>query len=512
MAQTWLEQFIEWIYNTFTKPITDYFKKSTGDASKFYAMRMLSEGETWEEVNKLYPDLKREDFPEMRNVAEVAFKALIDGSQALATAGLAASETLQPALQSTAETLGKLITAPFTTWMKTQIQNPPTTKSRILYTDAQLAGIALVGGSAAAIGVTHIVGQLLDATQPVKGWGFQSLVGHVAQVAGVTVPAGFVLSPYFRSWVTEPIARFNREEYEETDLAKVVFDELLLRRYLTVEQWHEWVKKLGYPTNQRDLAVKLISTEIPLRTLRMVHKFDPYPDDELTTLIKRLGYDLTQIPKLLKYVKEGSTPEEKVLAIGNWLEALEKGLRTEAIVRKKLEDFGYDSESIQLALDLHVVKALDTERDVLDSEVKSAFSKGIVTEQRAREMWTSLRYDAEAIEIKVQLVNWQKEQAQKDVSVSTYERLYVAGQIDRRAFFEKLGELGLSAEGITTELASADLKMTIPIDRLSKSEVLAAFKAQVRDQDWTEKRLRDMNVPEDDLSVLLALHAPKVAA
>ena len=345
-------------------------------------------------------------------------------------------------------------------------------------------------------GAVLSAGKLTDILANSLGYSWQSYIAY---------------TPPIKWGLAGPLERFYAKKYRNLPTTIGTALEFYSKDKIDRDTCDQRLAEQGVSIPDSTTLMDIAFTNIPVRTLRTLHKTFPEIDLKLTDRFKQLRYNPSDFDLLTKYIESTEDVQTKELSITTAGKAYNKGLRTDSWFREFLKTQGFNDDSISLYVDLYKSEELDTERTIMKSDVVSALKAGKIDEAKARQWLGDLRYTTEAINLLISLATTTKNAELRDASISVYENLYINNRLDENAYRDKLKSLGVSESGIDAYIDRDNLKKIEKPNLLSQSDILSAYSKGLKDGQWTSDYLKLLGYSLDDVDVLLELHAPKAA-
>jgi hypothetical protein len=190
------------------------------------------------------------------------------------------------------------------------------------------------------------------------------------------------------------------------------------------------------------------------------------------------------------------------------------GILTRAQVKRSYLDGGYDTEHAENLTEWTVRDTTASEKDLVKSEVLSAYKKGLLDPGSAKAALTDMGYTAETIAMLLSLADYQKV-TEKKAPVKTLQRAdltraYLDGLMQKTELGAGLLELGYAADEVTLILAMIDAEQGTRKQAgnkdLAKSELETAYSKGIIDAGRFRQALADLgyDVAEIDFITTLA--------
>jgi len=199
-----------------------------------------------------------------------------------------------------------------------------------------------------------------------------------------------------------------KEERIEADKQLTKSEILQMFRYHLIDEQTalNGLEALGYDPNEARLLIQLTKAKIPTERIskgRDLSKSDilqalrlgVISENEAVDMLKRIGYDDTEIGILLAINKRRMEKEPKLrkreLVKSDVIKALRLGLITAEEARTYLRNLGYSDADISILLKFGEVHE-ERHRELTTSEIGRAFREGIISEAEAKAYWKNLGY------------------------------------------------------------------------------------------------------------------------
>jgi hypothetical protein len=150
-------------------------------------------------------------------------------------------------------------------------------------------------------------------------------------------------------------------------------------------------------------------------------------------------------------------------------------------------------------------------KDLAESAIKQAYARRLITRDAALEQLMELGYNEEEADFVLSIwdfdffqnPDWRSDVNPKQLTRSVIEEAYARGLIDANAAAAQLEELGFTPEDAALLLQLVDLKTSTDTADLEAAIAIEQFRAAVIDEAQLAASLRDLEIPEARIELLV---------
>ncbi len=226
--------------------------------------------------------------------------------------------------------------------------------------------------------------------------------------------------------------------------------------------------------------------------------------DVYETLIKQ-GYKPKHAAFLRDNITLGTEDTNKSASLSRMREAVKKGIRTRDEYRKHLASLDYSKEAIELEIELINYDMLTDRRELSISQIKSAYMQGVLTKT---DVYTGLKEFTYSIDdIGILIDTWNAEKAPKILKLNQGNILSAlkAGVLSKSQALARLQQLNYNAQDATVLVETALTSVKSSSMRVSLAILLEARKINAISQAEFETRLKSEGIDTNDIAILSKL-------
>ncbi len=217
---------------------------------------------------------------------------------------------------------------------------------------------------------------------------------------------------------------------------------------------------------------------------------------EIKKFIAEEGYP----DKLTQTVIENSF---KTLNRGELEEFYAKGQITATDVYETLIKQGYKPKHAAFLRDNITLGTEDTNKSASLSKMRDAVKKGLRTRNEFRVYLASMDYSHSAIELEMELINYDLDMDNRELSVSQIKSAYIQGVLTKTDVQTGLKEYGYTTDDTNILVQTWDNERKPKILKLNQGNILSALKAGVLSKSQALARLQQLNYNAQDATVLV---------
>lgn len=231
-------------------------------------------------------------------------------------------------------------------------------------------------------------------------------------------------------------------------------------------------------------------------------------EDELRAVLKRIHVPKMLLEPIIATQKLRKETEDKELTLSPLKTAYKKGVLTEEEFRTKLKELGYSEDAITILIETEKVMVAPKIKRPTVAQMSRAFREQIINEADLKAYLESVGYKEPDITLLVDLEKAKYPVTKPELTMSKLTRAYQEGVITLVVLQQKLKAMGYSkeAQAIIIELANTTIR--VPTASLSKAETMKAWKTEIIDTHETTTRLFQMGYGMEDIEILFKIHKP----
>ena len=304
--------------------------------------------------------------------------------------------------------------------------------------------------------------------------------------------------------VSEPIG----QELDYMIRAKLLTESAALDAWkkglISDNECKEYLFRLGYDEEKAELIMKKEAIEMVSGITSFLVQLGAISKDEFIRRMKLFGLDEKQAE--IAYLSSFKLPETTLL-----IKAFKSGLISEDIVRRYLKAKGYDDLTISLILVSAKEERTEDDKRLAKSEVLTFFRYGLIDELEARNLLQSLGYDLNEIELFINFEKMRltlgKKEVDKKLSKAEVLRAYRDKVISRIEAEELLSRLGYDSNEINILLQLAEqTKIKEKAERkkdIARSDILRAFRLGIITRELAKNMMTQLGFSEDEAEFIL---------
>ncbi|MEM2526046.1 MAG: hypothetical protein QXI49_07650 [Candidatus Methanomethylicaceae archaeon] len=266
----------------------------------------------------------------------------------------------------------------------------------------------------------------------------------------------------------------------------------------------EYLFRLGYDEEKAELIMKKEAIEMVSGITSFLTQIGAISKDEFIRRMKLFGLDEKQAE--IAYLSSFKLPETTLL-----IKAFKSGLISEDIVRRYLKAKGYDDLTISLILVSAKEERTEDDKKLAKNEVLTFFRYGLIDELEARNLLQSLGYDLNEIELFINFEKMRltlgKKEVDKKLSKAEVLRAYRDKVISRIEAEELLSRLGYDSNEINILLQLAEqTKIKEKAERkkdIARSDILRAFRLGIITRELAKNMMTQLGFSEDEAEFIL---------
>lgn len=266
----------------------------------------------------------------------------------------------------------------------------------------------------------------------------------------------------------------------------------------------EYLFRLGYNEEKAELIMKKEAIETISGITSFLVQLGAISKDEFIRRMKLFGLDEKQAE--IAYLSSFKLPETTLL-----IKAFKSGLISEDIVRRYLKAKGYDDLTISLILVSAKEERTEDDKKLAKNEVLTFFRYGLIDELEARNLLQSLGYDLNEIELFINFEKMRltlgKKEVDKKLSKAEVLRAYRDKVISRIEAEELLARLGYDSNEINILLQLAEqTKIKEKAERkkdIARSDILRAFRLGIITRELAKNMMTQLGFSEDEAEFIL---------
>ncbi|MEM0285940.1 MAG: hypothetical protein QXW34_02225 [Candidatus Methanomethyliaceae archaeon] len=266
----------------------------------------------------------------------------------------------------------------------------------------------------------------------------------------------------------------------------------------------EYLFRIGYDEEKAELIMKKEAIEMVSGVASFLVQLGVISKDEFIRRMKLFGLDERQAE--IAYLSSFKLPETTLL-----LKSFKSGLISEDIVRRYLKAKGYDDLTISLILVSAKEERTEDDKKLAKSEILTFFRYGLIDETEARNLLQSLGYDSNEIELFINFEKMRltlgKKEVDKKLSKAEVLRAYRDKVISRIEAEELLARLGYDSNEINILLQLAEQTKTKEAKErkkdIARSDILRAFRLGIITRELAKNMMVQLGFSEDEAEFIL---------
>jgi len=179
------------------------------------------------------------------------------------------------------------------------------------------------------------------------------------------------------------------------------------------------------------------------------------------------------------------------------------GILDDAECARRLREFGYSPENIDLIMRYQKQVAQDNQKEVLLSTARKAFTAALIGESRYREILGDLNYTDEAIDLEIAVSSLTAHEEAKSLSVSQLKEAYLSNVITEVESTSGLLALGFRSDEISTLIETWKRSRAPDVLRVNKQTILQALSRGVLTESEARYKLAELHYPPEDVDLIL---------
>lgn len=255
------------------------------------------------------------------------------------------------------------------------------------------------------------------------------------------------------------------------------------------KDFYKWMDKLGFKPEWADSywAAHWVLPSVG-QGYEMFHRIKEFTEADLRTLLRRQDVLQEYHDNLIKIAYRPFTRVDVRRMFT--LRILDRGG-----VKQAYLDIGYDEERAEKMTEFTVKFEAGKERDLTKSDILSAYRKKSIDLDTAREYLQEIDYSDDDIDFLFAKEDAGQEVAERDLSVSHYQSLYLTGILEKPAVTAALAELGFSKEEIALLFRLWDLEKMVKVRQPTKAELVHWLYEAIINMETFRKEMADIGYP-----------------
>ncbi len=239
-------------------------------------------------------------------------------------------------------------------------------------------------------------------------------------------------------WAAHWILPSVGQGYDMLHRGEITKDQLkrLLRMQDVMPFWRDKLINIAYS----------VPTRIDIRRLRRAGVYKSV--DDVTKAYIRLGYNPKDALDLAKMTESEYITEERDLTKSEVINVYKRDPKKKQWAVDTLLDMGYTEEDAALLLSVAIAQEKARERDLSQGQITSAYKKGIMTKEIAKNKLVQLGYDTAESDYLLKLAEYRAPDDIKLLPFGLVRTLFREGYMDVQYFVNYLYYLGYSEEDI----------------------------------------------------------------
>jgi hypothetical protein len=274
-------------------------------------------------------------------------------------------------------------------------------------------------------------------------------------------------------------------------------------------EFETWLKVEGLDSDDIKVINALVrfepTAEITVNNVERALKADVITETQAKEHLQRLGQNRDLIDLNIKtWLAERTTVTPK-LTIGTLLLYYRQSILTKPELRRKLEEYGYDDNDIELLLKSADLVLPD---DLTRSEIKDLYFTDVIDKTRALTLLKETGLETEKAELLIKEYDVELEKELPVPSIAAYIEALRNDIIKETEFKKKLGELGYDKSAIDLYLKLSKTETKESTKDLSKTDILNAYLKEIFTKAQALERLVKIGYAEADAEILVKLKEP----
>lgn len=191
--------------------------------------------------------------------------------------------------------------------------------------------------------------------------------------------------------------------------------------------------------------------------------------------------------------------------------AWEYGVISDEELEKRYRWLGFEEDAPIMA-DMAKRVALESEITALRTEALSDYREGLLDKETLRTYLEDIGTPASTLDYYLSKADFRMSRDRTLEQVKLLRTRAIKGAMTTSDLRRELGALGIKAWRINQIVDDVELRRKIDVEEvrtLTATQVLTAYKRELRTKEWADTRLKQMNYADEDRSILLELYAPK---
>lgn len=318
------------------------------------------------------------------------------------------------------------------------------------------------------------------------------------EVAKVGISKDWALRYWYSHWVLPSVG----QGYEM--LQRGVIDEGTLRDLLRYADllpwWHDKLIAISYrPYTRVDV--------------RRMYQQGVLDEAQVLRAYRDLGYDAEKAQAMTEFTKRFTFQAQRELTRADILDGYRRGVFERAEAQEMLLDMGYDEDEATFYLDRAEGQGAKELRELTVSNYHSLHTRGILTTKEARDALTELEYSDRAVRLLLEL--WEQDRGayissttgekEKDLTRADITDGYRRGLIDPTRARQLLGGLGYDGAEVDFYLAREDRARSSQEKELSTTTYRRLYTLGILTKTATTTALADLGYDLGEVELLLKL-------
>jgi hypothetical protein len=362
----------------------------------------------------------------------------------------------------------------------------------------------------------------LDIITECLSLGQVEVIGRVLQNLAWTYGLGWLqwvaLGPGLKYAIAQPLEDYYTYVTRPNRITRSDVEEAYRKGYITREVYRDRLARLGYKDEDIDIMEKIAYKEMTLAEVRRLIELGVITEDEARDKLAKMGYRSEDIDLVLKYITFEQTEEERRLAKSDIISAFSEGVLTEDQAKEALLNLGYTADAADILLATAKKKLVQAKR-LTASQILAALRERTIDTKEADQLLAELGFEEKDREILI------KTELAKTVVTP---RLPTASMILEAFRFNVINEEGARTwlETLKYDKPTIDLLINTEKARIAEiearelkkqrlptaSQIGRAYIDGVISRDEMKKRLIELDYSEADAELICLIYDREKAA
>lgn len=336
-----------------------------------------------------------------------------------------------------------------------------------------------------------------------------NVLGQLMHDAYFNLGLGFITwqmtSPLLSAAIGAELEREANRVFRPTRFTLSQYLELYAKGFVTAEELLNGLAELGYRPEDVEKVLGLSYRNLSEAQVRELYQLKYISTDEAAKYLRAMGYSAQDIVYIMKLWQAEEIREQKGVMLSTARNAFSKGLISETKFREILKDLRYTDDAIELEIATIRAKTAQEQANLTVSQIKDAFVKGVIGEPETRKALLERGYSTDEVETLITTWKASVKPAVLKLNKTSVIQALAAGVIDEATARAKLRELGYTPDDVdiiirTYYQTSAEKPKVIPVPY-----VLGAYKTKAIDRNTAKAKFMEMGFTETDAEIMLKM-------